>query len=91
MTRISDRIIQKPGKLTDEEYAEIKKHSEYGYKIISSSDGLPQEAAAVALQHHEKSDGSGYPLGLNERQISNITKIVSIADVYDAITSKKVL
>lgn len=89
MTRISDSIIKKPGKLTNDEYAEIKRHPEYGYKIITSSEGLPAETAAAALQHHEKSDGSGYPLGLQERQISNITKIISIADVYDAITSQK--
>ncbi|HAL86969.1 MAG TPA: hypothetical protein DCM31_08955 [Deferribacteraceae bacterium] len=88
MTRISEQIITKPGKLTEDEYSEIKKHPEYGYKILNNGV-LPPETATVALQHHEKSDGSGYPFGLHERQISNITKIISIADVYDAITSKK--
>ncbi|QAR32394.1 HD-GYP domain-containing protein [Geovibrio thiophilus] len=89
MARISGSIIHKPGKLTDDEYTEIKRHPEYGYKMLTANDRLPSETAMTALQHHEKSDGSGYPLGLSERQISNITKIVSIADVYDAITSKK--
>lgn len=90
MTKISRTLLKKPGKLTEEEYEEIKKHTEYGYKIILQNKELPQEVALVALQHHEKSDGSGYPLGLVERQINNIAKIVAIADVYDAITSKKV-
>jgi putative nucleotidyltransferase with HDIG domain len=89
MMKISENIINKPDKLTESEFDEIKKHPELGYKILHNDQSLPSEVATVALQHHEKTDGSGYPLGLYERQLHNITKIVSIADVYDAITSKK--
>lgn len=79
-------IINKPGKLTDDEFAIIKKHPELGYNIVKNLD-LPEEIKMGILMHHEKIDGSGYPLGIKDTKINNYAKIIAIADIYDAMTS----
>lgn len=90
-----DSILQKPGKLTDEEYAEMKKHSENGAKIIKETFGKHDDkfflemAYEVALFHHEKWNGNGYPKGLKEHEIPLSARIMSIADVFDAISQKR--
>ena len=86
---IPDNVLKKPSKLTGLEFNEIKKHTEYGYEILTQID-LPEEAASIALHHHEKYDGSGYPRKLKGEQIPLFSRIVAIADVYDAISNDRV-
>ncbi|MFT9849622.1 HD-GYP domain-containing protein [Aneurinibacillus sp. REN35] len=88
--RISEEILNKPGKLTDEEYACIKRHAVYGYEILQNTKAAPDIYAIVALQHHEREDGTGYPHRLPSAQIDFFSKIVAIADVFHAMTSKRV-
>lgn len=89
-TKIDRRILQKPGKLTPEEFEEMKQHTVYGYQIIKSSHGLSEGVALAALQHHEREDGSGYPLGLTGSKLHIYSKIVAVADVYHAMCSDRV-
>jgi len=89
-TKIDRRIIQKPGKLTPDEFEEMKKHTVYGYQIIKASHGLSEGVALAALQHHEREDGSGYPLGLPGSKLHLYSKIVAVADVYHAMCSDRV-
>jgi putative two-component system response regulator len=83
-----DHILLKPGRLTSEEYEVMKNHTSIGHEILkgSSSPAL-QMAATIALTHHEKFDGSGYPEGLAEDSIPIEGRIVAVADVFDALTS----
>lgn len=83
---VPKEIIQKPGSLTEEEMSLVRKHSEYGRDLLKDV-GLPPRSLEIVLQHHERLDGSGYPYGLSEDQISDYAKIVMVADVLDAITS----
>lgn len=85
---ISDNILLKPGRLTEEEFAEMKKHVQYGIDIISSSAWLA-DAADVVGNHHEKYDGSGYDARLQGEQIPQAARIFALADVFDALTSKR--
>lgn len=87
---IPNEIIEKPGKLTKEEYETIKKHSAYGESLLSRSEGeIMTIAQTIAYEHHERWDGHGYPRGLKGNEISIYAQIVSVADVYDALTSKR--
>lgn len=86
---IPDSIIKKPGKLTDEEYDIVKTHPAKGYTILKSQN-LPECVKFAALMHHERCDGSGYPLGLENKKIHRFARLVGIADVYDAMTSARV-
>lgn len=88
-TQIPDEIIRKPSKLTPEEYSIVKRHPQAGYEILKKSR-LPVEVLNAVLMHHERCDGTGYPLGLSTNQIGIYAKMVSIADVYDAMTSARV-
>jgi HD-GYP domain-containing protein (c-di-GMP phosphodiesterase class II) len=88
--KIDRRILQKPDKLTSEEFEEMKKHTVYGYQIIKASHGLSEGVALAALQHHEREDGSGYPLGLPGNKLHLYSKIVAVADVYHAMCSDRV-
>ncbi|WP_078414202.1 HD-GYP domain-containing protein [Priestia abyssalis] len=83
-------ILDKPGKLTAEEFEEVKKHPEYGYELLRKVPTLSLLVAHCAYQHHERLDGSGYPRGLKGNQIHLFGKILAIADVYDAVTSHRV-
>ena len=87
--KIKKGIIKKPGTLTDEEYEEMKRHAEYGYDILKNQK-IDERIKLVALMHHERCDGSGYPQGLYGNQIEHFAKIVAIADVYDALTSNRI-
>jgi HD-GYP domain-containing protein (c-di-GMP phosphodiesterase class II) len=89
-TLIPDSIIKKPGRLTTDEFEEIKKHCQYGAKLIKQSDFDSAIVSAVALQHHERHNGEGYPLGLKEEKIHEFARIVAVVDTYDAITSNRV-
>lgn len=87
---IPDSIMLKPGKLTDEEFTIMKTHPEIGAEILGDSDSdLIALAKTVSLTHHEKWDGTGYPNGLNGEDIPLEGRIVAIADVFDALTSKR--
>ncbi|TNJ59282.1 HD-GYP domain-containing protein [Paenibacillus hemerocallicola] len=88
--RIDDDILNKPGKYTDEEYSLMKRHAEFGYEIICNTPGIDHQVALVALQHHEREDGKGYPYGITENRITYFSKIVAVADVFHAMTSKRV-
>ena len=85
---ISDQILEKSGPLTDEEWEEIKRHPEVGYRILSTTNEMAQMSEYV-LAHHERCDGSGYPKGLKCEEIPTISKIISIADAYDAMISDR--
>lgn len=87
--RISDEILHNPGKLTKEEYEEMKKHTIYGYELLRDAVGLHPRVAFVALQHHERDDGSGYPLKLKAPQIDRLSRIVAVADVFHAMSSNR--
>lgn len=87
--KIDDSIIKKPSKLTDEEYRKIKFHPVEGYKILQPQK-IDDHIKNAALMHHEKCDGSGYPLKLTGDKIDKFAKLVAIADVYDAMTSARV-
>lgn len=82
-------ILNKPGKLTPEEYEEIKLHTIYGYEIIQNSMNDPF-TALVALQHHEREDGSGYPKQLTKTDIHPYAQIAAVADIYSAMTTHRV-
>jgi HD-GYP domain-containing protein (c-di-GMP phosphodiesterase class II) len=82
-------ILNKEGKLTDQEFAEMRMHPSYGYEILTRSRGISERARMVALQHHEKFQGGGYPKRLKGNEISLFARICAIADVYDALTTDR--
>lgn len=88
---INDSILNKPGKLTCEEFEVIKTHTLLGYEILRKSKRtLFKMAATIAKEHHENFDGTGYPLGLKGHEISTVSRIVSIVDVFDALSTARV-
>lgn len=94
---IVDSILLKPGKLTDEEFEEMKRHAEYGKAAIEAAEGSMDAAdnflvfaKEIAYSHHEKWDGTGYPEGLSGEDIPVSARIMAIADVYDALISQRV-
>lgn len=92
---IEDRVLQKPGKFTDEEFAIMKTHSEKSANIIENilrgieEDHFVDVAVNVARYHHEKWNGTGYPKRLSGKQIPLEARIMAVADVYDALVSKR--
>lgn len=86
-TFIPKELILKKTELTDEEFEIIKTHTTKGYEYLKEQYSLPTAAKLIALQHHERLDASGYPGGQGENKINRLSKIVAIADVYDAMTS----
>lgn len=86
--KIDNSILNKPGRLSKEEFEIIKKHATFGYETIKEQN-ITQEIKNGVLFHHEKLDGSGYPLGIEGEQIPLYAKIISIVDIYDAMTSKR--
>ena len=85
---IDENILNKPGKLTDEEWEEVKRHPEIGYRILSTVNDM-SEMAGYVLAHHEKWNGTGYPKGLKGEEIPLQSRIITIADSYDAMTSER--
>lgn len=86
--KVPSSILQKPSKLTDEEYEIMKKHTIYGYEMCMKDEKLKPYSAG-ALYHHEALNGSGYPNGLTKDEIPYVAQIIRVADEYDAITSKR--
>lgn len=87
--KIPDTIIKKPDRLTDEEYKIVKTHTVEGFHILKGKN-INSHIMNAALMHHEKCDGSGYPLGITSDKIDRYAKAVAIADVYDAMTSARI-
>lgn len=85
---IPEEVLNKQGKLTDEEFDLIRSHPKLGYKLIKGMD-LDSRIKKATLQHHERCDGSGYPTGLDEDNIDEVAMIIAIADVYDAMTAAR--
>ncbi|HCX82768.1 MAG: two-component system response regulator [Curvibacter sp. RIFCSPHIGHO2_12_FULL_63_18] len=87
---IADNILLKPGRLSEAEFAIMKQHAVYGYELLQgSASRVLQTGAEIALGHHEKFDGSGYPQGLKGEAIPLFSRIVAVADVFDALTSER--
>jgi HD-GYP domain-containing protein (c-di-GMP phosphodiesterase class II) len=82
-------VLNKPGKLTDAEFAIIKAHPVEGHRMLLGGTNVDPVALDVCLHHHEKTDGSGYPKGLKDAEISRFAKMGAVCDVYDAITSNR--
>ncbi|MGG1635085.1 phosphohydrolase [Paenibacillus sp. FSL A5-0031] len=82
-------VLNKPGKLNEVEFQLIKKHTIYGYELLKGTTGLSLRIARVALQHHEREDGNGYPLGLKKENIDLFSSIVAVADIFHAMSSKR--
>jgi HD-GYP domain-containing protein (c-di-GMP phosphodiesterase class II) len=86
---VPDHILNKPGPLTDEEFAIVRKHPEDGYKILKQSPEIGAIPLDITLHHHERRDGSGYPGKLADENISEMAQMAAIVDVYDAITADR--
>jgi putative nucleotidyltransferase with HDIG domain len=88
--RVPDSILNKPGKYTEWEFKVMKKHPEHGLEIVRDRKNLSDLSRTVIIQHHERFNGKGYPLGLKGSQINEVGLISAVADVYDALTSNRV-
>jgi HD-GYP domain-containing protein (c-di-GMP phosphodiesterase class II) len=88
-TRLDKELLNKPGQLTPEEYNEIKRHSETGFEILRANREMSLLSAHIAFQHHERWDGQGYPRGLRGEEIHPYSRIVSVADVFDALVADR--
>lgn len=86
---LNESILLKAASLTAEEYSHIKEHATFGYTLLKQNESLEEEARLIALQHHERLDGSGYPGGLKGDEIHPYAKITAIADMYDALTTAR--
>ncbi|MEZ4751001.1 MAG: HD-GYP domain-containing protein [Bdellovibrionota bacterium] len=87
--KLDKKIINKTTPLTTEEWEEIKKHPDYGVEFLKDVKAIPEAAKQVVHQHHENFDGSGYPRGLSGEEISKLSRVVMIADVFDALTTDR--
>ena len=87
--RIPDSVLHKKGPLNDEEWVMMKKHPEWGCEILSKHGIDNEMVIQIVRSHHEKLDGSGYPDGLTEDEIPTIVKIVTICDIFDALTTRR--
>ncbi|MGH4123113.1 MAG: HD-GYP domain-containing protein [Clostridium sp.] len=88
-TKVPKEIITKTGKLTAEEFEEVKKHPTYGRSILKKNLSISSEVLKAVEQHHERVDGKGYPFGLISNEISKYAKIICVCDVYDAISNDR--
>ncbi len=88
--KVDPQVLNKPGKLTDEEFLEMKKHPAYSHKMLTEMGYTDQKMIKAVTLHHEKVDGSGYPLGISGDKLPIHAKILVIADIFDAMTSNRV-
>jgi HD-GYP domain-containing protein (c-di-GMP phosphodiesterase class II) len=87
--KIDSAILEKPTRLTQNELEKMKKHTLYGYQIIKTVSAVNEGVRLSVLQHHEREDGSGYPLGLKGDAIHPYAKVIAIADIFHAMTSQR--
>lgn len=87
---VPPEVLQKPGRLTAEEFALVKRHPEEGYRRVLRLPGVSAAAAQVVYQHHERFDGTGYPRGLQGQEVHEMAYICGVADVFDALTADRV-
>ena len=83
-------ILNKPETLTEDEYEEVKRHPRYGYNMLKNNEEISSVTRNAIFSHHENEDGSGYPRNLTSDKIHKFAKIIHIADVYDALITKRV-
>ncbi|WP_067618805.1 HD-GYP domain-containing protein [Alicyclobacillus acidiphilus] len=88
--KIPPELLQKPSRLTESEYIIMQRHTVFGYQLLQQTEGISEEQAKVALQHHERIDGSGYPQKLTGGEIHEFAKLVAVTDVFHAMASKRV-
>lgn len=88
-SKIPNEVLNKPDKLSDQEFALMKQHTLFGYGILKEKQGISNEIMMGVLQHHEKLNGKGYPLAYSSDKISEYAKILSIADIYDALVTER--
>lgn len=88
-SKVPLEILNKPAKLNDDEFAIMKKHTIFGYEILKEKENFSKVISLAVLQHHEKMNGRGYPLGVTSEKISDFAKILSVADVYDALVTER--
>jgi putative nucleotidyltransferase with HDIG domain len=88
-TKVPKEIINKKGPLDETEWAEMKKHAMYGYEILKDNPNIGMRAKLAVLQHHEDVNGTGYPMGLSQAQVSLFARIVTLCDIYNAITTDR--
>ena len=88
--QVPDDILNKPGKLDDEEFTEMRRHVALGVNMLKKTEGISEIAMQVVAQHHERADGTGYPARLEAAAISTYGRMAAIVDVYDAISSERV-
>ena len=86
---VDDKIINKPGKLDENEWAEMKRHPTHGVELLKGVANVSEDAKRVVHEHHEHLDGTGYPRGITDESISQLSRIAAIADVFDALTTKR--
>lgn len=87
--KVPPEILNKPGKLTEEEFEIMKKHSIHSYSILKDNKGIKNDVKLAVLQHHEKINGQGYPMGLVASQICKFAKILTVVDIYDALVTER--
>lgn len=88
--RVPDKVLNKAGKLSDQEWVEMKRHVVYGLAVLAKSEGISDIAKSICALHHEKLDGTGYPMGLKDQDIDIFGRMGAIVDVYDAVTASRV-
>lgn len=88
-SKIPNEVLNKPGRLTDEEFALIKQHSLFGFQILKERDEFSDSVLRGVLQHHEKINGKGYPVGSGANKIHPFAKIIAVADIYDALVTER--
>lgn len=88
-SKIPDELLNKPARLTEEEFEVMKQHSVFGYRILKEKGELSDEVLMGVLQHHEKINGNGYPMQVSDKQISKYARILAVVDVYDALVTER--
>ena len=88
-SKIPNEVLNKPGRLDDEEFAIMKQHSVYGYEILKEKEGYSPAVLLGVLQHHEKMNGMGYPLGVTSEKMHLFARILSVVDIYDALVTER--
>ncbi|KHE73185.1 HD-GYP domain-containing protein [Halobacillus sp. BBL2006] len=89
MSQVDEKILHKEGPLSEEEYNQVKKHPTYSYRLVEKIPSLSSGAKLAVLQHHERLNGSGYPLGLRQEKLHPFSQLIAVSDMYHAMTSER--